>query len=98
MELEWILVIIIIILALLLYRWIIQRKEAIDNVLQRTDEELLDMSFNLRMNGENLFQRHDYHWWLTGFDVGVFSNPHNLAMGVMLIFPNSNMKNAFLGG
>lgn len=63
-----------------------------------SDEELLNMGFNLKMNGENLFQRHDYHWWLTGFDVGVFSNPHNLSMEVMLIFPNSIMKNAFLGG
>ena len=208
MEKECIIFIIIIILVLLLYRWIIQRKEAIDNVLQRTDEEkikdindaldiygfiydknndiicsnmypwqrevgycklyddtapfinmiidsepiyfeydnrrwlieiwkgqygmttggeigiyvsemddidipgifsgtffkavsdeeLLNMSFNLKMNGEDLFQRHDYHWWLTGFDVGVFSSPNNLSMEVMLSFPNSNMKNAFLNG
>ena len=208
MEKECIIFIIIIILVLLLYRWIIQRKEAIDNVLQRTDEEkikdindalelygflydknndiicsnmypwqrevgycklyddtapfinmiidsepiyfeydnrrwlieiwkgqygmntggeigiyvsemddidipgifsgpffkavsdeeLLNMSFNLKMNREDLFQRHDYHWWLTGFDVGVFSSPNNLSMEVMLSFPNSNMKNAFLNG
>ena len=208
MEKECIIFIIIIILVLILYRWIIQRKEAIDNVLQRTDEEkikdindalelygflydknndiicsnmypwqrevgycklyddtapfinmiidsepiyfeydnrrwlieiwkgqygmttggeigiyvsemddidipgifsgtffkavsdeeLLNMSFNLKMNGEDLFQRHDYHWWLTGFDVGVFSSPNNLSMEVMLSFPNSNMKNAFLNG
>lgn len=63
-----------------------------------SDEELLNMSFNLKMNGEDLFQRHDYHWWLTGFDVGVFSSPNNLSMEVMLNFPNSNMKNAFLNG
>lgn len=63
-----------------------------------SDEELLNMSFNLKMNGEDLFQRHDYHWWLTGFDVGVFSSPNNLSMEVMLSFPNSNMKNAFLNG
>jgi len=63
-----------------------------------SDEERIDMNFNLKMNGENLFQRKDYHWWLTGFDVGVFSNPHNLSMEVILSFPNSIMKNAFLGG
>lgn len=208
MEKECIMLIIIIILVLLLYRWIIQRKEAIDNVLKRTDEEKikdindalgfygfeydknndiicshmypwqrevgycklydetapfinmiidsepiyfeydnrrwlieiwkgqygmttggeigvyvsemddidipdiftgtffkavsdeerLNISFNLKMNGKSLFQRQDYHWWLTGFDVGLFSNPYNLSMEVMISFPNLNMKNAFLDG
>lgn len=208
MELKWTIVIIIIILALLLYRWIIQRKQVINNVLQRSDEEkikdinnalelygfvydktndiicsnmypwqrevgycrfydeaaptlnmiidsepiyfeydnkrwlielwkgqygmttggeigiyvsemddinipgifsgpffeavsdeeLLNMDFKLKINEEELFQRQDYHWWLTGFDVGVFSNPNNLSMKIRIIFPNSIMKDAFLGG
>ena len=63
-----------------------------------SDEERINMSFNLKMNGESLFQRKDYHWWLTGFDVGVFSNPNNLSMEALLSFPNSIMKNAFLKG
>lgn len=63
-----------------------------------SDEERLNMSFNLKMNGKSLFQRQDYHWWLTGFDVGLFSSPNNLSMEVMLSFQNSNMKNAFLNG
>ena len=208
MELKWNIVIIIIILALLLYRWIIQRKQVINNVLQRSDEEkikdinnaldlygfvydktndiicsnmypwqrevgycrfydeaaptlnmiidsepiyfeydnrrwlielwkgqygmttggeigiyvsemdyinipgifsgpffeavsdeeLLNMDFKLKICEKKLFQRQDYHWWLTGFDVGVFSNPNNLSMEVRIIFPNSIMKGAFLGG
>lgn len=63
-----------------------------------SDEELLDMSFNLKKNKENLFKRHDYHWWLTGFDVGVFSKPRKLSMETKITFPNSIMKNAFLNG
>ena len=63
-----------------------------------SDEERLNMSFNFKMNGKSLFQRQDYHWWLTGFDVGLFSNPYNLSMEVMINFPNLNMKNAFLDG
>lgn len=208
MDIKWIIVIIIIILALFLYRWIIQRKQAINNVLQRSDEEkikdinnvlelysfvydetndiicssmypwqrevgycrfydeaapalnmiidsepiyfeydnrrwliefwkgqygmttggeigiyvtdmddinipgifsgpffkavsdkeLLNMDFKLKICEKKLFQRKDYHWWLTGFDVGVFSNPRKLSMEIRIIFPNIIMKHAFLSG
>ncbi|WP_195940132.1 DUF4474 domain-containing protein [Romboutsia sp. 1001713B170131_170501_G6] len=63
-----------------------------------SDEELLNMDFKLKISEKELFKRQDYHWWLTGFDVGVFSNPNNLSMEIRIIFPNSIMKDAFLGG
>jgi len=63
-----------------------------------SDKELLNMDFKLKVNKEELFQRKDYHWWLTGFDVGVFSNPNNLSMEVKVVFKSSIMKDAFLIG
>ena len=63
-----------------------------------SDEELLNMAFKLKINEAELFQRQDYHWWLTGFDVGVFSNPRKLSMEIRIIFPNIIMKHAFLSG
>lgn len=63
-----------------------------------SDEERLDISFTLKNKKESLFKREDYHWWLTGFDVGVFSNPKKLSMDIKINFPNSNMKNAFIEG
>lgn len=63
-----------------------------------SDKELLNIYFKLKINEEELFKRQDYHWWLTGFDVGVFSNPQRLSMEIKIAFPNSIMKNEFLGG
>lgn len=35
------------------------------------------------------------HWWLTTFEVGVFSQPSQLSLDVTIQFPNLDMKNAF---
>lgn len=63
-----------------------------------TDEELLNMSFDIKKDEKKLFRRDEYHWWLTGFDVGVFSQPRDLLMDIQLVFPKSKMKKAFLNG
>lgn len=63
-----------------------------------SDKEILNIYFNLKIKEKELFQIKERHWWLTGFDVGVFSNPHNLSMEARIIFKNSNMRDAFLNG
>lgn len=59
------------------------------------DEEMLDMDFVLTKKC-NLFCRCDKSWWLTGFDIGVFSKPKNLKMDICICFPNCEMRCAFV--
>lgn len=59
------------------------------------DDECLDISFNL-IKKCNLFSRCDKNWWLTGFDVGLFSRPKDLIMEVCICFPNEEMEEEFL--
>ncbi|WP_455539338.1 DUF4474 domain-containing protein [Terrisporobacter sp.] len=63
-----------------------------------TDEERLDMKFTLIKEKGEIFNRQEHHWWLTGFDVGGFSEPSNLSMEIALEFPNSQMKKEFING
>ena len=63
-----------------------------------TDEERLNMRFTLTKKEKTLFKRKDYHWWLTGFDVGTFSKPSNLSMDIKLTFPDFEMKKSFIDG
>lgn len=60
-----------------------------------SDDELLNMQFTLTKKCE-LFSCCDYSWWLTGFDVGVFSKPKNLKMSICLCFPNQEMLCEFV--
>lgn len=59
------------------------------------DDERLDMTFNLSKKC-NLFSRCGCSWWLTGFDVGMFSRPKDLIMNICICFPNECMLEAFL--
>ncbi len=59
------------------------------------DEEMLDMSFVLTKKCD-LFSRNDKSWWLTGFDVGVFSKPSDLKMSICICFPSCEMRDAFV--
>lgn len=61
------------------------------------DEERLDMSFVLLKNCF-LFSRCDLSWWLTGFDVGLFSKPKDLKLCACIKFPNKDMQIAFVEG
>lgn len=60
-----------------------------------TDEECLDMNFVLTKKC-CLFYRCDKSWWLTGFDLGVFSRPKNLHMSICINFPNQEMLQCFV--
>jgi hypothetical protein len=60
------------------------------------DEDRINMSFALRKNGNLLFTRHGYHWWLTGFKLGEFSHPEELTMDIMLDLYDKEMVNAFV--
>lgn len=60
-----------------------------------TDEEKLNMQFSLLKNCK-LFSRCDKSWWLTGFDVGVFSKPSKLKMSICICFLDQDMMCAFV--
>lgn len=60
-----------------------------------TDAERLDISFKLNKKC-CLFSHSDTSWWLTGFEVGMFSRPRDLMMMVCICFPNECMAEAFL--
>lgn len=62
------------------------------------DNNLLDISYTLYRNGKALFERRDKHWWLTGFILGDFAQPQELSMDIKILFKNSLMQNAFIGG
>lgn len=59
------------------------------------DNECLDISFKL-IKRCDLFSRCDNTWWLTGFDVGLFSHPKDLVMDVCICFPDEGMLEEFL--
>jgi len=62
------------------------------------DEDRINMSFVLRKNGNVLFTRTGYHWWLTGFRLGEFSQPSELSMDIMLDLHDREMAEAFVRG
>jgi len=62
------------------------------------DNERLPMSYTLYKNGEKVQQRDGVHWWLTGFEVGMFSDKSELDMEVLIVFPNAVMCRAFYEG
>ncbi len=60
------------------------------------DEDRINMSFILRKDGNILFTRSGYHWWLTGFKLGEFSKPSQLSMDIILDLFDRPMANAFV--
>jgi hypothetical protein len=63
-----------------------------------SNDDRMNMSFALRKNGNLLFTRSGYHWWLTGFKLGEFSKPSELTMDIMLDFFDKTMLHAFVEG
>lgn len=63
-----------------------------------SDEELMNMRFVLKRKGRLQLSRCAKHWWLTAFDLGVFSYPGDLSMCVQITFPNERMCMAYYGG
>lgn len=62
------------------------------------DEDRINMSFILKKNGKVLMARTGYHWWLTGFKLGEFSQPSELTMDIMLDLHDREMTEAFVRG
>lgn len=60
------------------------------------DEEMLDMCFTLSKKDKIITKVCAKHWWLAVFKLGMFSNPKELSMDIMIKFPNSEMLEAFL--
>lgn len=60
-----------------------------------SDQEQLEMNFVL-FKKCRLFSRCDTCWWLTGFQVGLFSWPHDLKLSICIKFPDCEMRDAFL--
>lgn len=63
-----------------------------------SDNELLKMKYILKKDGKEIIKRKEKHWWLTGFDVGIFSKAEQLSLEIQITFPNSNMQKAFIIG
>ncbi len=59
------------------------------------DEDCINMSFVLRKNGNILFTRNGYHWWLTGFKLGEFSKPSELSMDIVVELYDRRMAYTF---
>lgn len=59
------------------------------------DDERLNMQFTLTKKCK-LFSRCDKSWWLTGFDVGLFSRPKDLKMSICICFPDEEMLASFV--
>ncbi|MCM0648972.1 DUF4474 domain-containing protein [Clostridium swellfunianum] len=63
-----------------------------------SDHEALEMSYTLKKYGKKLFTREGKHWWLTGFKLGLFSNPYELTMDLSINFKDKVMQKAFIQG
>lgn len=70
-----------------------QRKHA--HFYAAGNEEMLPVSFTLYKNHQPLFKLSKCHWWLTGFCMGMFSEPENLQMVISVTFPDCEMLCAF---
>lgn len=63
-----------------------------------SDEERIEMRYVLYHKKQFCFQRKELHWWLTGFQVGLFSKPKHLLIEIELTFPTHEMLEAFAFG
>ena len=62
-----------------------------------TDEQMMEMSMELSYKDKLLFKSGPQkHWWLTGFHLsGTVYEPASLTMVYSILFPNTEMLNAF---
>jgi len=60
------------------------------------DEDCINLSFAFRKNGNLLFTRSGFHWWLTGFKLGEFSKPSELSMDIVLDLYDRRMAVLFV--
>lgn len=60
------------------------------------DNELPFLRLELSRNNRTLFHTTDRHWWLTGFCMGMFSQPKELEAKGSITFSSCEMMEAFL--
>ena len=60
------------------------------------NRELIRMYEQVLLDGYPLQQLSARHWWLTTFRMGEYANPAQLSGEISLVFPNAEMRNAFL--
>lgn len=60
-----------------------------------SDDEMLPLSITLKKQGKCLGSLKRPHWWLTIFDMGMYSRPKKLSMEISITFPDCRMLNAF---
>ena len=61
-----------------------------------SDEDMLEMSYTLYKNDEPFFSREGKHWWLTGFKLGDYGEPHEFTMKVNITLKDEEMRDAFV--
>jgi hypothetical protein len=61
-----------------------------------SDDDMMQMTFNLKKNGKTLLTRKEKHWWLTGFKLGEFSEPAELTMDLSITLKDEIMRNTFV--
>ncbi|MBD7913436.1 MULTISPECIES: DUF4474 domain-containing protein [Clostridium] len=63
-----------------------------------SDEDRLQMSVVLIKDGKKVFNRSEKHWWLTGFKLGMFSEPSELKMHIKINLKDREMCYKFVNG
>lgn len=61
------------------------------------DEDHLQMFYALRKGNKILFTREGKHWWLTGFELGEFTEPEELTLEARITLKDTEMCRAFVG-
>lgn len=59
------------------------------------DEEMCLLRIAVCHRGQRAFENEEVHWWLTGFCMGVFCEPEDLAMEASVTFREPEMLQAF---
>lgn len=71
-----------------------QRKHALFHAVE--GDEMMPLSITFYHKHQFLFRLSERHWWLTGFCMGLFSEPKMLQMTISITFPNCEMLCAFM--
>ena len=66
--------------------------------LAAEDEEMPKICCRLERNGGKLYEYCERHWWLTGFCMGMFSQPREIALFATVTFGERQMAQAMLRG
>lgn len=62
------------------------------------DKEMLPISMVVYKNGKTILTRRARHWWLTAFELGMYSTVSELTMSIRITFPDYRMCSAFVRG